>query len=200
MGLIPGSGRFPWKRKWQLTPVFLPRKFHRRRGSALTWAQRPASQRLKGLGHLERQRGSLPLFQVLVIMLKEDVSFMSSENLLCNRLSLCWWIYCLGVTPVYFTATGSSVGWSQPCRRIHFMVHLPTFHTSPERVTCLTVALEWHFKSSRYDISGNICLVRIIPKCLKAGKYNVLSSREEAFKLVFKVGLNHFSLKKHKTS
>ena len=23
-GLIPGSGRFPWKRKWHLTPVFLP--------------------------------------------------------------------------------------------------------------------------------------------------------------------------------
>ena len=24
-GLIPGSGRFPWRRKWQSTPVFLPR-------------------------------------------------------------------------------------------------------------------------------------------------------------------------------
>ena len=23
-GLIPGSGRFPWRREWQLTPVFLP--------------------------------------------------------------------------------------------------------------------------------------------------------------------------------
>ena len=23
-GLIPGSGRFPWRRKWQPTPVFLP--------------------------------------------------------------------------------------------------------------------------------------------------------------------------------
>ena len=28
VGLIPGSGRFPWSRKWQLTPVFLPGKFH----------------------------------------------------------------------------------------------------------------------------------------------------------------------------
>ena len=27
-GLIPGSGRFPWSRKWQPTPVLLPRKFH----------------------------------------------------------------------------------------------------------------------------------------------------------------------------
>ena len=27
-GSIPGSGRFPWRRKWQPTPVLLPRKFH----------------------------------------------------------------------------------------------------------------------------------------------------------------------------
>ena len=27
-GSIPGSGRFSWRRKWQPTPVFLPRKFH----------------------------------------------------------------------------------------------------------------------------------------------------------------------------
>ena len=24
LGLIPGSGRSPWRREWQLTPVFLP--------------------------------------------------------------------------------------------------------------------------------------------------------------------------------
>ena len=24
LGLIPGSGRFPWSRKWQPAPVFLP--------------------------------------------------------------------------------------------------------------------------------------------------------------------------------
>ena len=23
-GLVPGSGRFPWRRVWQSTPVFLP--------------------------------------------------------------------------------------------------------------------------------------------------------------------------------
>ena len=23
-GLIPGSGKIPWRRKWQLTPAFLP--------------------------------------------------------------------------------------------------------------------------------------------------------------------------------
>ena len=24
LGLIPGAGRFPWRRDWQPTPVFLP--------------------------------------------------------------------------------------------------------------------------------------------------------------------------------
>ena len=28
VGSIPGSGRFPWSRKWQSTPVFLPEKSH----------------------------------------------------------------------------------------------------------------------------------------------------------------------------
>ena len=28
LGLIPGSGRFPWRRKWQPTPVFLPSESH----------------------------------------------------------------------------------------------------------------------------------------------------------------------------
>ena len=31
LGSIPGSGRFPWRRKWQPTPVLLPGKFHRQR-------------------------------------------------------------------------------------------------------------------------------------------------------------------------
>ena len=30
-GSIPGSGRSPWRRKWQPTPVFLPGKFHGQR-------------------------------------------------------------------------------------------------------------------------------------------------------------------------
>ena len=28
-GLIPTSGRFPWRKKWQPTPVFLSGKSHR---------------------------------------------------------------------------------------------------------------------------------------------------------------------------
>ena len=34
MGLIPGSGRFPWRRKWQPTPVFLPGESHGQRSLA----------------------------------------------------------------------------------------------------------------------------------------------------------------------
>ena len=30
-GSIPGLGRFPWRRKWQPTPVFLPGEFHGQR-------------------------------------------------------------------------------------------------------------------------------------------------------------------------
>ena len=34
MGFIPRSGRFPWRRKWQPTLVFLPGKFHGQRSMA----------------------------------------------------------------------------------------------------------------------------------------------------------------------
>ena len=31
LGLIPGLGRFPWRRAWQPTPVFLPGESHGQR-------------------------------------------------------------------------------------------------------------------------------------------------------------------------
>ena len=34
LGSIPGLGRFPWKRAWQLTPVFLPGESHGQRSLA----------------------------------------------------------------------------------------------------------------------------------------------------------------------
>ena len=39
VGLIPGSGRFPWRRVWQSTPVFLPGESHgqRRLEGYSTW-------------------------------------------------------------------------------------------------------------------------------------------------------------------
>ena len=33
-GSIPGLGRFPWRRGWQLIPVFLPGEFHGQRSLA----------------------------------------------------------------------------------------------------------------------------------------------------------------------
>ena len=33
-GSIPGLERIPWRREWQPTPVFLPRKFHGSRSLA----------------------------------------------------------------------------------------------------------------------------------------------------------------------
>ena len=34
VGLIPGLGRFPWRKAWQPTLVFLPREFHGQRDLA----------------------------------------------------------------------------------------------------------------------------------------------------------------------
>ena len=34
-GLISGSLKIPWSRKWQLTPVFLPEEFHEQRSLAV---------------------------------------------------------------------------------------------------------------------------------------------------------------------
>ena len=31
VGSMPGSGRFPWRRKWQPTPAFLPEESHGQR-------------------------------------------------------------------------------------------------------------------------------------------------------------------------
>ena len=39
MGLISGSGRSPWRREWQPTPVFLPGEFHGQRSLA-GWSPR----------------------------------------------------------------------------------------------------------------------------------------------------------------
>ena len=46
-GLIPGSGRSPWSRKWQPSLIFLTRKFHGQR-SLVGYLQSVGSQ---GVGH-----------------------------------------------------------------------------------------------------------------------------------------------------
>ena len=35
VGSIPESGRFPWRRAWQPTPVFLPGESHRKQSLAV---------------------------------------------------------------------------------------------------------------------------------------------------------------------
>ena len=43
LGSIPGLGRFPWRREWEPTPVFLPGEFH---GQEPGWLQSRRSQRV----------------------------------------------------------------------------------------------------------------------------------------------------------
>ena len=46
LGSVPRLGRFPWRRKWQPTPVFLPREF--------PWTEDPGGLRSVGsqrVGH-----------------------------------------------------------------------------------------------------------------------------------------------------
>ena len=54
---IPGSGRFPWRRKWLPTPVFLPGEFHGQRSLVgySPWGHKGSDTTerltLKGLSH-----------------------------------------------------------------------------------------------------------------------------------------------------
>ena len=63
-GLVLGSGRFPWRRKWQPTPVFLPGKSHGQ-GSLVGYSLW-GHKRVHGEGHSpatkqKQQNRSLPL-------------------------------------------------------------------------------------------------------------------------------------------
>ena len=49
LSLIPAAGRFPWRRKWQPTPVFLPWKSHggrRRLVACSPWGRRRVGHNL----------------------------------------------------------------------------------------------------------------------------------------------------------
>ena len=59
---IPGSGRFPWRRKWQSTPVFLPRKSHGQRNLA---GQSMGSQSRTRLSHFTLSTTEIYLFFLL---------------------------------------------------------------------------------------------------------------------------------------
>ena len=72
-GSIPQSGRFPWRRKWQLTPVFLPGKFHGWR--SLVRLQSLGSQRV---GH--DWRTSLSLYVQEGTWLSKAVSWVTQNS------------------------------------------------------------------------------------------------------------------------
>ena len=75
LGSIPGSGRFPWRRKWQPTPVFLPGESQGRgsRWAAVHWVAQSRT-RLKRLSsssssNLCKQNylyGILPFYKIQV--------------------------------------------------------------------------------------------------------------------------------------
>ena len=58
--LIPGSGRFPWSKKWPPTPVFLPGKTHgqKRLSSYSSWGHK-ASDTTEQLTHAHVNEASL---------------------------------------------------------------------------------------------------------------------------------------------
>ena len=65
LGLIPGSGRPPGEREWQLTPVFLPGEFHGQRSMAgySRWGRKESDT-------TERLTLSLFLFKTILIIVE----------------------------------------------------------------------------------------------------------------------------------
>ena len=62
-GLILGSGRFPWGRKWQPTPVFLPEKSH---------GQRSLAGYIHGVAKSQTQLSSFFINEGEVVKIKTD--------------------------------------------------------------------------------------------------------------------------------
>ena len=69
-GSVPGSGRFPWRRKWQPTPGFLPGESHGQRSMVGygPWGHRE----LDMTEQLSRQTGVL-LTRVLLLMCEQQL-------------------------------------------------------------------------------------------------------------------------------
>ena len=62
-GSIPGSGRFPWRRAWQPTPVILPGESHGQRGLAGNSQQ---GQKESDTAEATERTGSLQGFKLLL--------------------------------------------------------------------------------------------------------------------------------------
>ena len=67
LGLIPGLGRSPWRRKWQLTPVFLPGKSH-------------GQSSLVGYSPWGRREWDMTEWQTLKLSLSLHIALMSARG------------------------------------------------------------------------------------------------------------------------
>ena len=82
VGSIPGSGKFPWRRKWQATPVFLPGKTHGQRSLAgyRPWGRKRVRQHL-----VTKQQGntnsSSHLVNLKICKMRTQVLLFIGKNL-----------------------------------------------------------------------------------------------------------------------
>ena len=70
-GSIPGSGRFPWRRKWQPTPVLLPGESHGWRslvGYSPLWDTiKQTNIRIMGVPRGRREKGAERIFEETMV-------------------------------------------------------------------------------------------------------------------------------------
>ena len=76
MGSVPGSGRFPWREKWQPTPVFLPGEYHGLRRLAGY-----SSEVTKSWTHLNTHTHCLFASQSLVVFLGSKLCIFFLDKL-----------------------------------------------------------------------------------------------------------------------
>ena len=82
LGSISGLGRFPWRRAWQPTPVFLPREFHGQRSLARS------SPRGRRVRHDWATTTHCP--QNWGVLLGPQIQLSTAHN---SYFSVAWWSY-----------------------------------------------------------------------------------------------------------
>ena len=94
LGTIPGLGRFPWRREWIPTPLFLPGEFHGQRGLVgySLWSRKESD--------MTKQR-TLSLFWMFIIPVQ-----------ICPQRSIPRYLLALGSSSRY--CTWSQVSPQQP--------------------------------------------------------------------------------------
>ena len=85
-GLDPSLGKIPWRRKWQLTPVFLPGKCHGQR-SLVGYSQAHGSQRVRHDEWLNGNNKNL-LFNCKEIFVLFSLTFSAFLFGICNGIHI----------------------------------------------------------------------------------------------------------------